>query len=122
MPRSHEGRVAVASGRSYAVEMDRDTAISILRSHAGELRQRGVTALYLFGSTAADDAAPSGDVDLFIDYDEHSRFSLVELAGLKEYLEQVLNTEADVLTRDSLHPLLKEKIVNGSIKIFDETT
>lgn len=102
--------------------MDRHTAISILRSHAPELRQRGVTALYLFGSTATDDNTPNSDVDLFIDYDEQSRFSLVELAGVKDYLEQVLDTRADVLTRDSLHPLLKEKIVDRSIKIFDETT
>jgi predicted nucleotidyltransferase len=35
----------------------------------------GATALYLFGSTARDEAGEASDLDLFIDYDPDSRSS-----------------------------------------------
>jgi len=38
--------------------------------------------------------------------------SLLDLAGLKISLEELLKIEVDVLTYNSLHPLLKERILN----------
>ena len=36
--------------------MDRDQAIATLKEHEAELKRLGVQQLYLFGSTAPDDA------------------------------------------------------------------
>jgi uncharacterized protein with HEPN domain/predicted nucleotidyltransferase len=68
--------------------MTRQDAIAALRQQAGALKALGATELYLFGSTARDDADLESDLDLFIDYDRGSRFSLVELVGVKQLLER----------------------------------
>jgi predicted nucleotidyltransferase len=78
----------------------------------------GATALYLFGSTARDEAQPASDLDLFIDYDESSRFSLLDLVGMKQAIEGELGVKIDIATRNSLHPRLKDEIENSAIRVF----
>jgi predicted nucleotidyltransferase len=103
--------------------MDRDATIAKIREHADELRKRGVTGMYLFGSLARGEATDESDVDIFFDYDRAVKFSLLDLVGVKIFLERLLGTKkTDVLDRDSLHPRLKEKIIRESIQIFDGTT
>ncbi|MGG2475870.1 nucleotidyltransferase family protein, partial [Rhizobium sp. BR5] len=86
--------------------MKRTDAIRKLKRHAHAMKSMGATSLYLFGSTARDEALVSSDLDLFIDYDPGSRFSLLDLIGIKQFLEEELAVEVDVTTRNSLHPML----------------
>ena len=86
--------------------MNRSDAISQLRRQADALKGMGATSLYLFGSTARDEAGEAGDLDLFIDYDPNSRFNAFDLVGIKLHLEDELRVPVDVTTRDSLHPRL----------------
>jgi predicted nucleotidyltransferase len=79
---------------------------------------RGATALYLFGSTARDEAHSGSDIDIFIDYDRSRKFSLLDLAGLKNFLEDELAAKVDITTRDSLHPLLREGIEKSAIRVL----
>jgi predicted nucleotidyltransferase len=87
--------------------MRKRDAIAALKDQMGAVRALGATALYLFGSTARDTAGQSSDLDLFIDYDRDGRFSLIELVGIKQLLENRLGVQVDVTTRDSLDPLLR---------------
>ena len=98
--------------------MTRIEAVGKLRSHADALRGLGATSLYLFGSAARDEARPGSDLDVFIDYDPGSRFSLIDLVGIKQYLEEALAVEVDVTTRDSLHPMLKADIERSAVRVF----
>ena len=104
-------------GRSWNAQMDRETAVARLRRHDQELRAEGVAALYLFGSTARDEARETSDVDLFFDYD-NPKFSLVELVRVKDRVNAILGGDADAMTRDSLHPMLKERIEASAIRVF----
>jgi predicted nucleotidyltransferase len=98
--------------------MKRDDAIRQLTAHADAVKAMGVTALYLFGSTLRNEASEESDLDLFIDYDQATKFSLLDLAGIKLYLEDELRLPVDVMTRDSLHPLLSEGIQQTAIRVF----
>ncbi len=98
--------------------MTRNEAIERLMQNEDAIRALGATSLYLFGSVARDEAGGESDVDLFIDYDLGRRFSLVDLASIKLFLEDALAAEVDVTTRDSLHPRLKDKIETSAIRIF----
>ncbi|AWN53490.1 nucleotidyltransferase family protein [Methylobacterium sp. 17Sr1-1] len=98
--------------------MTRDDALIQLKAHADSMRDMGATSLYLFGSTAQDDARPDSDLDLFIDYDPKSRFNGFDLVGIKLFLEEQLGTEVDVTTRDSLHPRLRARIERSAVKVF----
>ena len=91
--------------------MRRNEAVRRLRAHAGAIRAIGATSLYLFGSTARDEAGEASDLDLFIDYDEDCDFSAIELVRLQNYISDALEIEADVTTRDGLHPLIRDEIV-----------
>ena len=98
--------------------MNRTQAIARLKDCAPAVRARGATSLYLFGSSARDDAGPKSDLDIFIDYDPKRKFSLVDLAGIKHLLEDELGVEVDVTTRDSLHPKLRRDIEKSAIRVF----
>lgn len=98
--------------------MNRNQAIEQLKAHADAIRGLGAQSLYLFGSTGRGEARADSDVDLFIDYDEASDFSLFDLLTLQSYLEDILQARADVLTRSSLHPVLKDDIEAEAIRVF----
>jgi len=98
--------------------MSRNEVIERLQRNADAIKGMGATSLYLFGSTARDDAQPDSDLDLFIDYDPARRFSLIDLVGIKQFLEEKMSTEIDITTRDSLHPMLKAEIERSAVRVF----
>lgn len=98
--------------------MNQGDAIRLLRANGDAARRMGATAMYLFGSVARGEASEGSDLDLFIEYDETRRFSLLDLVGIKQLLEQTVGVEVDLTTRDSLHPRLREEIERSAIRVF----
>jgi len=97
--------------------MQRRDAIARLKEHEAELKQLGVQHLYLFGSTGRDEARDDSDVDLFFDH-ERGRLGLFELMDVKETAARILGRAADIMTRDSLHPVLRDRIEASALKVF----
>lgn len=97
--------------------MTRSETLALLRDRADEIRARGVTALYLFGSSARDESGRANDVDMFVDYDPE-RFDFVELIRLRERLSDALGRPADLTTREGLHPMLRPAIEAEAIRVF----
>ena len=98
--------------------MKRREAIVELKRHTDAIKALGATSLYLFGSVARDEAKARSDLDLFVDYDPESKFSLLELVGIKLLLEKSLGIAVDVTTRDSLHPTLRGDIEQSAVRVF----
>jgi hypothetical protein len=97
--------------------MERSEAIAKLRQHEAELKQLGVVRLYLFGSTATGDAREDSDVDLFFDY-EKGKLGVYELMDVKEAAARILGRKADIMTRDSLHKVLRARIEATAVPVF----
>jgi uncharacterized protein len=97
--------------------MTRAEALQRLTAVAPDLRRVGVTSLYVFGSTARDEARDDSDVDLFVDY-EPGKFGLFDLMDAQELAGRALGVRADVMTRDSLHPMLRRKIEESAVRVF----
>ena len=97
--------------------MNADEAITRLQQHEAELKQLGVQHLYLFGSTASGEAREDSDVDLFFDY-ERGKLGLFQLMDVKERAAQILGRKADIMTRDSLHHVLRERIEASAVLVF----
>jgi len=97
--------------------MRRAEAIKILREHEGELRASGVDGLFLFGSTARDEATRDSDIDLFFDHDEGS-LSLFKMMDLQNRAAEILGARTEMVSRRSLHPMLKEGIERSAIQVF----
>jgi predicted nucleotidyltransferase len=98
--------------------MNRNEAVANLKRCAEAIKARGATSLYLFGSAVRDEATADSDLDLFIDYDPAKTFSLVDLVGIKLFLQDRLGISIDVTTRDSLHPKLREDIEKSAVRVF----
>jgi len=101
--------------------MTRGEAVSILRAHAEDIRRRGVTALYLYGSTARDEAGEQSDIDLFADVD-YGRFGFVPFMDLREDLVKWLSRKVDFTTRNGLHQDLRDRVARSAITVFDDAT
>ena len=74
------------------------------------LRRYDVVRAAIFGSFVRGDNKEGSDIDLLVEFKGEK--SLLDLAGLKISLEELLKMDVDVLTYNSLHPLLKERILN----------
>lgn len=98
--------------------MDRREALNSLKEHSDAVRGMGATGLYLFGSAVRDELKPGSDLDVFIDYEAGSQFSFLDLVAIKQFLEEKLDVEIDVTTRDSLHPMLKADIEQSAVRVF----
>jgi predicted nucleotidyltransferase len=97
--------------------MERRTVIEKLKAHETELKQLGVEHLYLFGSTARDEADADSDVDLFFDHPEGS-LGLYELMDVKEAAARILGCKTDIMTRRSLHRTLRDTIQDSAQQVF----
>ena len=98
-------------------DMNREQVITALRGHEAELHRFGVSRLFLFGSVARNEAGPESDVDLFFDTD-NPRFSLIELVDVQERVNAILGVASDVMTRASLHPMLRQRIEAEALRVF----
>jgi hypothetical protein len=97
--------------------MKREEAIRLLQRHEADLKRLGVEHLYLFGSTARDDARDESDVDLFFDY-EKGKLGLFELMDVKHFAAAILGRKTDIMTRDSLHRILRPAIEASAVRVF----
>jgi predicted nucleotidyltransferase len=97
--------------------MERDQAIAALKAHQAELMRLGVQSLYLFGSTGRGEASEGSDVDLFFDYQE-GKFGLFDLMEVQERTSRILGRPADIMTRDSIHKMLRPRIEATALRVF----
>lgn len=67
--------------------------------------RRGATNVRVFGSVARGEDTEVSDVDLLVDLD--TNVGLFALAGLQRELEEVLDTEVDVVPADGLKLALR---------------
>jgi predicted nucleotidyltransferase len=97
--------------------MTRDEAIARLKQSESVLKEAGVTHLYLFGSTVRGEARPDSDVDLFFDY-EREDFGLFQLMDVKELAADILGTKTDMIPREGLHHMLRQRIEASALQVF----
>ncbi len=70
----------------------------------------------LFGSVVKGKQKEESDIDILVELPEKA--SLLDLAGLELDLEDVLGKEVDVVTYNSLHPLLRDIILKEQVIIL----
>ena len=91
-------------------------AIRILNTHKKDLKRLGVRTLSLFGSVAKNRASTGSDIDILIDFD--SKKGLFIFMEIKSYLEELLGCEVDLVTKNALHPALKNRIIKEAKHVF----
>lgn len=80
------------------------------------LKRYHVRRASLFGSIVRGEITEESDIDILVEFPETA--SLLDLAGLKIDIEELLGRNVDVLTYDSLHPLLRDRILSEQVAIL----
>ena len=80
------------------------------------LKEAGVTRSSLFGSYVRGDYRKDSDVDILVELPKGN--SLLDLVRLEKKLEKALGKKVDLLTYNSVHPLLKSYIKKDQFQIL----
>lgn len=80
------------------------------------LRDAGVTRSAIFGSYVRGENTLDSDIDILIDFPRGK--GLFEFVDLQEKLKNVLGKEVDLVTYNSLHPLLRDIILKEQVQIL----
>lgn len=94
------------------------TAQSIKKKIIPILKRQGVTKAALFGSAAKDEMKKKSDIDILIQFS--GKKSLLDLVRVQFMLEDKLNKKVDLLTYNSIHPLLKDIILREQKIIYEK--
>ena len=97
---------------------ERDQVVARLHELAPRLRARGIRHLSLFGSMARGEAEPGSDIDLLIEIDRESRFSLFDVVDLQDELEAIFGRPTHFAFASAMRPWLREEIRAEAIAIF----
>lgn len=89
------------------IQEKREEIISIAAKH-------GAYNLRVFGSVARGEETPSSDIDFLIDYDLN-KITAWFPSGLVQDLETLLNCQVDVVTANSLHYFIQDKVFKEAI-------
>lgn len=93
-----------------------DKAKTLLISHQRQLSKLGSRHLSIFGSTVKGEATKDSDIDILVDFD--SKKDLFGFIDLKFYLEDLLNCDVDLVSKQALHPALKKRILGEAKQVF----
>jgi len=80
------------------------------------LKKHEVKKASLFGSIVREEMTTNSDIDLIIEFKGDK--SLLDLAALQIELEEKLKLKVDILTYNSIHPLLKDQILAEQVEIL----
>lgn len=112
------GRETGSAGRTPGEPPQSDDLHAELKTLERPLRERGLAALALFGSTVRGTGRPDSDVDVLIDIDPNVRFSLIDLVSVKDFLEDKLGRTVDVAIREGLDPAIRDQVIREARAIF----
>lgn len=82
----------------------------------GILHRNDVKKASFFGSIVRGEMTEESDVDLLVEF--KGKKSLLDIAHLKNELEDAISRRVDVLTYKSLHPRLKDRILAEQVQII----
>ena len=86
----------------------------IIGNHKGQIlalaAKHGAYNIRVFGSVAHGTADESSDIDFLVDLEDGR--SLFDLGGLLMDLQNLLQRKVDVLTEQSLHWYIRNKVLN----------
>ena len=84
---------------------------AVIKEHLVELKSRsGVEKIGIFGSFARGEDQSASDVEILVDFS--APVDLFAFLELKEYLESLLGRGVDLVTRNALKPLIRDRILN----------
>lgn len=70
-----------------------------------------IVELGVFGSFVRNEQTPTSDIDIIVTFEKGYK-SLFNYMRLKNYLEEILGLNVDLIIKEAIKPRLKDKILN----------
>lgn len=80
------------------------------------LKRHGVSQAGIFGSYANGTYTKKSDIDILVKF--KGRKSLIDLANVELELEKVLKRKVDLLTYNSINPLIRKQVLKEEVRIL----
>ena len=80
------------------------------------LDKKDIARAGIFGSYARGEQKKNSDIDILIQF--KGRKSLFDLSKLELELEKKLGRKVDLITYNSIHPLIKNQILGEEVKVI----
>ncbi len=94
----------------------RQDILSSLQKIKGEVtKEYSVRTIGVFGSVARDELTDQSDIDLLVEFSKPVGF--VHFMRLEEFLSQRLGKQVDLVTPDSLKPVIRQDVLSEVISV-----
>jgi uncharacterized protein len=98
--------------------MKMEAIISALKSIHPALEAEGVRHIAFFGSRAGGDFRPDSDLDVLLDVDSQSRFSILGLMRVERLTSAAIGVPANASMRRSLDQAFMSTIKPDLVQVF----
>ena len=82
------------------------------------LKEAGVTRSAVFGSFVRGENTADSDVDLLVEVPRG--MGMFKFVALERRLGEALGRKVDLISYKALHPLLKDRILNEQVSIYEQ--
>ncbi|TDH39055.1 nucleotidyltransferase domain-containing protein [Pseudohoeflea suaedae] len=89
-----------------------------LKTLRPRLENEGVRHLILFGSQARGSQTADSDIDIAIDVESESRFSIINLVGVEQIVSEAIGIPANAFMRRSLDQEFRSELDREGIEVF----
>jgi hypothetical protein len=89
--------------------MTKEDIKRVLLSNKKILKRYKVSKIGIFGSFATGRTKKKSDVDLLVEFDD--MIDLFDFVHLNDEIQQILRSEVDLVTPDTIKPYIKPKIL-----------
>ena len=112
MPDLFGGPIAMTSAAAPSIRQRLDALMPQVLAVA---RRHGASNLRIYGSIATGHEHATSDLDLLVDLPQEQ--SLLALISLRQDLEDLLGCSVDVTESASLHPLIRESVMEQALTL-----
>ncbi|KYC44439.1 MAG: Nucleotidyltransferase domain protein [Candidatus Methanofastidiosum methylothiophilum] len=106
--------------RAYRLKMGKIKISDIKIKAVPVLKKHGIKKAAIFGSFVRGEDNKNSDIDFLVEFIDRDNKTLLDLIGLELDLEEIFNRKVDVITYNSIHPLLKEYILREQEVFYEE--
>jgi len=93
-----------------------DLTVATLRTHAEDLRRRGIAHASVFGSAARSEDRQDSDVDIMVELEPE--VGIFAFSETRLHLSDLLGRQVDLVTPGGLQPFARPSALRDAIRVF----
>jgi predicted nucleotidyltransferase len=98
---------------------DKNNKLAVINKLKKVLQEDGrVLSAWVFGSWARGEETPNSDLDIMIEMNTQSKYSIFDLADIAYIIEKQVERKVDLVEKGFIKDFAKKTVTNDLIKIY----